>query len=265
MSQNADRLNRLQIREQEQINRERRAQAEVAERRQTDAVRKTKSQYSHVRSHGYGGGADGTGAPSGGPGQRGGGSAGGDDAVIRVYVRECDADAARNYTYRESEGLEEAGGGGGAGGTQRLPAVQRAQRVNAADSPVLAPGRRPSAPENAASPPAPNKGKVPRYIQQRKAELAAEKEAVVAESERRREQAMIPPGHRLVSAEEKAQTLAGLDAREADLEAQLGKIPIRFDTQAIRNRRSNIEEELKEIEASRLKYRAKKALYVPLR
>lgn len=264
MPQDAIRLNRLQIHAQEQLNRERRAQDEVAERRKAEALKRSKNQYGHVESHGYGL------APGNTPGSS---VAVGGDAEIRVYVRECDSANARSYTYTESEGIAEAVAnarqGGPSSAPQRLPPVQRVPRqvaTTASGSPMARGGPRAAAAVAAPRPnaEAPNKGRVPRYLVQRKAEMAAEKEAMAAAAAEQQERARIPAGHRLVSEEEKAETLASLEARWTELELQLGKLPIRFDTQAIRTRRRNIEEELAQIEAKKTKYSTKKPLYVPL-
>ncbi|EPY23010.1 hypothetical protein STCU_07948 [Strigomonas culicis] len=94
--------------------------------------------------------------------------------------------------------------------------------------------------------------------------MAAEKEAVRDAAARKEEEARIPPGHRLVSEEEKAATLVRLEERKKELETELGKIPIRFDTVSIQNKRKAIETELQQIEAAKLKHQTKKPLYLPL-
>ncbi|KAK7194860.1 Calmodulin-binding [Novymonas esmeraldas] len=265
MPQNAAQLNRLQIREQEALNRQRRAQDDVAVRREVDAVRRTQAQYDHVRSHGYGR-ADG--------GDGGAGAAG--EVEIRVYVRECEDGASQSFVYRESAtsgtavGVQygssspptaaaaaatarsQRGGGG------NLPPISAPERAGAS---TRVPG---GAETSAGAAVAPNRARVPRYLQQRKAELAAEKAAVAAEAERQRQLSSIPAGQRRVSEEEKADTLRQLDARQQELESQLARIPIRFDTQSIQQRRRAIEDELQQIEATRHKYSTRAPLFVPL-
>lgn len=344
MKHNADRLNRMQIREQQLINRERQRQIEAEERSQTQAVQRTKQQYSHVSSHGYGSpnststelcnkGGRGDGrdrlpsiarAEKRGaavrmerPALRGRGtvamnsavdgnlnasdgsrsshhvhSADADDAEVRVYVRECDGDDARQIRYRESESevyttanapeecADTRPGGGGdyrdepddAEGNHRAMRPRGNDRVGAREDQRAAPVRNP-APRPAATRAGPSsttdlpgshtRGAVPRYLQQRKAELHAEKQAIVEHAQQMKEMAKIPPGHRLVDDAEKAYTIEKLNERKAELELQLHKIPIRFDTESIKTRRRNIEEELSEIEMSKKKYSGNKPLYVP--
>jgi hypothetical protein len=287
MRQNAAKLNRMQIREQEALNRQRRLQDDAVARREGEAMRRTQAQYNHVASHGYGRGgslapasaAAGGVSSSSSSSAAGGGVrhrsslnanvADGDDVHIKVYVRECDEDAGQAFTYKES---------GGAGGAARLTRGPTSAHALSSASPAGGGGgvvgRRQSgcgggavATRGAATPGdlvAPNRARVPRYLQQRKAEIAAEKEAVAAEAERQRQLSQIPPGHRRVSEEEKADTLRRVGERQQELEGQLAKIPIRFDTQSIQQRRRAIETELRELEAKRNKYSTKNPLYVPL-
>lgn len=284
MRQNAAQLNRMQIREQEALNRQRQSQDDAEARREAQALRRTQAQYDHVTSHGYGrGGAAGASpagpsssasgasaaaaASGGGNARRGSANAGvgqGDDVHIKVYVRECDEDAGQSFSYRE----------GGSAVTRAAPASGGAPRAarSFAGSPAhpqqANPSVRASAPVGGGAKTddavAPNRARVPRYLQQRKAEMAAEKAAVAAEAELQRQLSQIPPGHRRVSEEEKADTLRRIDERQHELEAQLAKIPIRFDTQSIQQRRRAIEDELRELDTRRSKYSTKNPLYVPL-
>ncbi len=78
------------------------------------------------------------------------------------------------------------------------------------------------------------------------------------------EQAKYPPGHRPVSEEERAAILSKLAVRRRELEADLGRLPMRFDTQAVRLRQKQIEGELQEVEEAERKFSVKKQLFVPI-
>ncbi|CAJ1985611.1 Calmodulin binding protein [Leishmania donovani] len=280
MPQNAAQLNRMQIREQEALNRQRRMQDDAVARREEEELRRTKAQYDHVSSHGYGRAGSGAAAPSGSRGAS-------DEVQIRVYVRECDEEASRSFSYREdtaANSTSHTGPRSGASASTSAASHVARRGVNGALPPIgssgrLGPPRAPGA--RAASGGgggtsdisggaascgvvAPNRARVPRYLQQRKAELAAEKEAIAAEAEKQRQLSLIPAGQRRVSEEEKADTLRQLDERQQELEGQLARIPIRFDTQSIQQRRRAIEEELRQIETTRNKYNTKGTLFMPL-
>ncbi|AIN95127.1 hypothetical protein LPMP_010260 [Leishmania panamensis] len=290
MPQNAAHLNRLQIREQEALNQQRRVQDEVVARREAEAVRRTQAQYNHVASHGYGRVGDHSGARvgNGGAAASSGSRSTSADVQIRVYVRECDEEANQSFCYRESATASvtssTAGPRSGASVSTSVASHGAGRGVCGVLPPISSPGRRgaPCTPGASAASSGggrtadmsaagtlygvttPNRGRVPRYLQQRKAELAAEKEAFAAEAERQRQLSLIPAGQRRISEEEKAVTLRQLDERQQELEGQLGRIPIRFDTQSIQQRRRTIEEELRQIEVTRSKYNKKGALFVPL-
>eukprot|EP00796_Vickermania_ingenoplastis_P010759 gene10759-7487_t len=250
MSQNAARLNRLQIREQEQLNRARRLQDEAEEQRQQQRVQYTKQKFRHVQSTA----ANGFSTTPRSEAVGGVSSFAGDDAQVRVFIRECDAGNARQFVYRESEALMGTGEG-----AADLPPPRNAPRRGPG------PGSSPKQPGGAAvpsyslaqvrdperQPDMPNLGRVPRYLQQRKAELAEVKRSKAEEEGRRKELANVPPGHRLVPEDEKAAVLAQLNEREKELDLQLRKIPVRFDTQNIRLKRKAIEDEMDQIEQTR--------------
>ncbi|ORC91227.1 flagellar/basal body protein [Trypanosoma theileri] len=234
----AARQNYLQIREQQQLNRERAREAAIERQREEEMIQRQKAQYNHVSSHGYG--------------QPGGRNK--DDVEIKVFIRECDGDRAQTFTFRESDATQQRVIPEPAAkpkSTNRLPALpeqlkqQQQQQLSAKAA-------------NAA------RGVVPKYILQRKAELAAEKEAIQREAERQKEMSKYPPGHRPVTEEERKETLAKLALRRKELEGELHKIPIRFDTQSIRARRSKIEGELREIDEAERKFSSSKQLFVPI-
>ncbi|CCW71293.1 unnamed protein product [Phytomonas sp. Hart1] len=234
MPYNADSLNRLQIREQQELNRQRKVQEEADKRQHAGAVARTKAQYRHIKAQVF---APPTEAPSVEKAKG--------DVQIRVYLRECDGEAAQAFTYREGKSL-----------TSQVEATP--------GRPVPVAPAREEVPAARAPSPSFTPGQVPKYLQKRKAELLAEKQSIEDEAQRQRELAKIPPGCRLVSEQEKLETMDNLAARQKELEMQLSKIPIRFDTNAIKMRRRNIEEELAQIEADKLKYNFKKPLYLPI-
>ncbi|EAN76431.1 hypothetical protein, conserved [Trypanosoma brucei brucei TREU927] len=253
MPTGAARLNFLQIKEQQQLNRERLREAAVEEQRAKEALCRQKEQYSHVQSHGYG---RVVGKPA-------------SDVQIKVYIRECDGERAQCHTFMESEAMRHNASCKQEGKPRPAqPPRQKVQKL----PPVAAPPQkkqehtqqqqqRLSGPANASDT---QRGIVPKYLLQRKAELAAQKEATQREAERQREIARYPPGHRLVSEEERKETLEKLAARRRELEMELHKIPIRYDTQSIKERRSKIENELSEIEAAERKFGSAKELFVPI-
>ncbi|CAD2221177.1 Calmodulin-binding, putative [Angomonas deanei] len=241
---NAARQNRQLLREQQQLNAERRSQDSAGMAKRSQEVKKTQAQYDHVQPR-VGKGA----APAGG--------ASNDDVEIKVYVRECE-DSSEFFRFMENEGQPTSGA------APARPAASK--RTPSTKKSVKGAPRSGSTKRAAAEPTAPaeGRGKVPKYLQKRMAEMEAEKQAIEDEKQRKKELAKIPPGHRAVSEEEKADTLERLAARRAELEAELGKIPLRFDTVSIRNKRQAIEDELQQIESTRVKYNTKGALYVPI-
>ncbi|PBJ74705.1 hypothetical protein BCY84_12022 [Trypanosoma cruzi cruzi] len=234
MSCNAARQNYLQIREQQQLNRERAREAEVEERRAQELIQRQKARYNHVSSHGYGQ-------------LRGRG----DDVEIKVFIRECEKGRAQEFSFMESDALRRRG-------DTKQPLKPQPEQLLPR---VPVQPKKEQAPVSAVNVP---RGVVPKYIIQRKAELAAEKVAVLREMERQKEIAKYPPGHRPVTEEERKETLAKLATRRKELEYELHKIPIRYDTQSIKARRNRIESELKEIDESERKFSAAKQLFVPI-
>lgn len=198
----------------------------------------------------------------------GGGGGGGyeapqDDVEIQVFVRECETDG-HSFMVRESA-LANIGARGQQQQQQHQPAYQqqappRGGGATSASRP-LAPS---AANQPSATPSATKKGEVPMYLRQRKAEMEAEKEEAVRIAEIQREQSKYPPGHRPVTEEERMATLTSLAERKKQLEGDLGRLPMRFDTQAVRNRQKQIEQELAEVEEATKKFSAKKQLFVPI-
>lgn len=265
------RLNRLQLLEQEKLNRNRKVAEEVEAARLNKKMKFTKAKFDYVPS-----------TASTGFTSRNHPSA--EDAEVRVHISECGGQVARSFAYRESEALANID-------------AQTSQKEITSRMPPISPGGSSKAParksyynsscivtSNSGSPfsmgfvapsyslaqtCAPGEkdgsklGYIPRYLSQRKAEIAGAKLAFKEEKERLEQEAKIPPGYRLVSEEEKATTIEEANQRLIELEVALRKIPIRFDTQNIRNKREKIELEMDELEQTKIKYSTKRPLYVP--
>lgn len=243
----AARLNYAQIKEQEQLNKERVRNEEYKQERQQALVQRQRSQFDHVTSHGYG-----TTAAQKPTIQK----ASNDDVEIRVFVRECDPDA-QVFSFFESQAQPNA---------QAPPAQPRVSgRAQPAPGTVMF-GRRASA-ERAQQPQSRDqaaRGEVPAYLVKRKAEMQNEKDMIVAEMERQKELAQYPPGHRPVSEEERRAILDKLAQRKKELENEIGHLPMRFDTMALRQKRQQLESEMAEVEAAQQKFSVKKQLFVPI-
>jgi hypothetical protein len=97
-------------------------------------------------------------------------------------------------------------------------------------------------------------GEVPRYIEARKATIAAENSP--------RPKSQCPPGMRLLSEEEKEEALRSLKEQKEELTARLGRMPLRIEgPTAIREERM-LETELGDVERS-IEQLSKKYVYVP--
>jgi hypothetical protein len=286
------RLNAQQVKEQEQINRERKMQDEMEASKNANRMAKSKAQYSHVQSKV----APFTGASQNFYEQQQGNnnnelpsySQQEDDVEITVYVRETEPDGGvqrmmesqllrmngeqqRQYDQNAFAG---AGRVGAAGRNNSMPSQQRSTSQNAKllqqqrvplqqqQQPSVAAiinNNKPSAPAGHGK-----LGNVPDYLLQRKAQLQAEKDAAARAIEEEREKAKNPPGHRAVSEEERQAVLARLEARKLELERDLAKLPMRFDTIAVRNRRTEIEKEMSEVEEAHRRFSVRKQLFVPI-
>lgn len=275
---NHHRINAQQIKEQEAINRERRRQDEHAEEKRRQLVERQRAQYAHVPSQYAVGGGDGAAQqqypPSFANGARG--AAPQDDVEITVFVRECDPDA-HSFTLKES--VFAMGGGHNPPSPQRGSAYAIANnqataaptyrttalRVArpAAGQPLLPLRSSNSAPVDHKAAAA-TRGEVPLYLRQRKAELDAEKAEAIRLADIQREQSRYPPGHRPLPEEERTVILTRLAERKKNLEGALGRLPMRFDTQAVRNRQREIEAEIAEVEEAERKFSVKRQIFVPI-
>lgn len=249
----AARLNYAQIKEQEQLNKERLRNEEYKQERHEALVQRQRAQFGHVQSHGYG--------PKGAPKQGEQRQAPPvDDVEIRVFVRECDPDS-QAFAFFESQATPASAQPPPRSGPRSQPGT------------VLFGRRAPSAEERRSSQQhqqhheqsaLPNRGEVPAYLLKRKAEMQHEKNVVMAEMERQKELAQYPPGHRPVSEEERKAILDKLAQRKKELENEIGHLPMRFDTVSLRQKRQHLESEMAEVEAAQQKFNVKKQLFVPI-
>ena len=172
---NFSRLNRMQIKEQEALNRERQREDEFQRERKDRIVQSQKSKYSHVQSHAYGKDVENVTPPRGNS----------DDVEIQVFVRECDPDA-QAFAVMESECVP----------VQSRAPQQQHHGPQSAHSPKgpLVEGPRPTVGGSRRDQGQHAAGEIPRYLQQRKAELQAAKEEQQRLAEEQAEQAQAATG-----------------------------------------------------------------------
>jgi hypothetical protein len=92
----------------------------------------------------------------------------------------------------------------------------------------------------------PSFGRVPKYLHGIKKDIAETKAAEAAAAER----AKLPPGMRLLTEDERLETLQQLlDEKEATF-LEYNRLPIAANTMAIRNRRNELENKLTELETA---------------
>eukprot|EP00759_Apiculatamorpha_spiralis_P040300 PhF_6_TR38921/c0_g1_i1/m.58219 len=262
------RQNMQQIREAQQINRERLRQNDYQENK-TAAVRqalKEKMGVQNVRS------VVDTRAPVALQDRRlPPTGANVDNATIEVFVHECDPDRRNYFSYDEGECVKGLVGGGGDpyGNMPPMPSTAGGKKQplrplpNAPPKPKTAPttdnagGGASSGLNNVL----PHKaGHVPDYLTKRKNELQAIKDEIVRVAREEAEKAKYPPGKRPLTDEEQAQILEALNVKKADLEARLSKIPMRFDNPSVQKRRKETEDEISQVEADMRKYSRKGVL-----
>jgi len=105
-------------------------------------------------------------------------------------------------------------------------------------------------------------GIVPKYLQKRKIELQVEKEFLAHQAQRAIEEKCYPPGTVLMTNEEKQTATQALEARKKECVESLNRLPMRFDTVSLQNRRRELEREIQEIEGSITKL-SRKEVYRP--
>eukprot|EP00668_Euglena_longa_P001814 GGOE01002130.1.p2 GENE.GGOE01002130.1~~GGOE01002130.1.p2 ORF type:complete len:201 (+),score=58.86 GGOE01002130.1:86-688(+) len=175
-----------------------------------------------------------------------------DDAIIEVFINETDKDRARYVTYREPPA------GGSSSSRSAPPPAAPKPRASSA-SPLDRNKPRPTSGGPAPSAPA-KRGEVPKYLQNRKAQLAAEKDLIRKQMEEMTKKKG-PPGTVLLSEEEKAEAIRALEIRRKECEEALNRLPMRFDNLSIQKRRKELEDEIEEVEASIKKF-SRKEVYV---
>lgn len=87
-------------------------------------------------------------------------------------------------------------------------------------------------------------GRVPLYLQERKIEMAADK----AMAAHRKELEDVPPGMRVLGEQERRETLDLLVSDRESVEAQLRRMPFVVETAGLIQRKSALEERLREID-----------------
>lgn len=276
------RMNVQQVREQQQINRDRKAQDELEAQKQQQREARAKAQFSHVQSRVAAAAAGGA-SSSQNPGMtmmaqaeqqyhHSGISNAHDDVEITVFVRECEPDGGVQRMMESEILRENARQNGNAPALPSLPQHRAASmpRQQQLQPPSSSSQRRvplQTQQDNAHKPGAPDGsklGSVPSYIRQRKAELQAEKDAAARAIEEEKERSRHPAGHRPVEEPERLAVLEKLTARKLELERDLARLPMRFDTLAVQRRRGEIEKEMGEVEEAHRRFSVKKQLYVPM-
>ena len=102
-------------------------------------------------------------------------------------------------------------------------------------------------------------GRVPAYLQRRKAEWAAQEEEAASRAAR---EAECPPGTRLVGPEEKARILDKLAEERAKANLELRQLPFVIKTHATQLKKDQLEARLEEISGAEEAY-AREKVFVP--
>ncbi|XP_048852767.1 enkurin domain-containing protein 1 [Brienomyrus brachyistius] len=92
--------------------------------------------------------------------------------------------------------------------------------------------------------PSAQKGRVPKYLEQRKEQWRQEEE----EKRRNTPDPSIPAGHSLMSEKERQETLQSLKETQQSLVNELLSLPVRVDTLSVQNRRAQLDRKLSEVE-----------------
>lgn len=93
-----------------------------------------------------------------------------------------------------------------------------------------------------------NPDNVPLYLQKVKNAIADEERAVAEALRLGRNVDGVPPGHRLLSEDERREILAGLEKRKADLDAQHSRMPLQARTEGQKQRAHELEKACREVE-----------------
>lgn len=97
-------------------------------------------------------------------------------------------------------------------------------------------------------------GSIPRAVSQWRAEKLAERNASP--------EARCPPGMRLMSEDEKIESIASLNAQKEEIEESLARRPLRLESQTLMRRFKEMEDQLDEIDRGAEKLK-KKYVFVP--
>ena len=175
------------------------------------------------------------------------------EPVIEVFINETNKDLARYATYREPTS-----------GTSSSSSQSREAKPNAPKPRAnSAPRARPNSGNSDKAPSISGKrGEVPKYLQNRKAHLSAEKEMLRKHVEDRAAEKKCPPGTMLMPEEDKKEAIRALESRQKECEDALNRLPMRFDTVSIQKRRQELENEIQDIQASIKKF-SRKEVFVP--
>jgi len=95
---------------------------------------------------------------------------------------------------------------------------------------------------------------VPVYLQRVKADLADEERVVAQHLGIGRNADGAPPGHRVLSEDERREVMAGLQRRKSDLDAKHSRLPLRVETQAQKQRAQDLEKACREVDENIVKF-----------
>ncbi|EFC43675.1 predicted protein [Naegleria gruberi] len=101
-------------------------------------------------------------------------------------------------------------------------------------------------------------GRVPQYIKDRKA-IKHEKEQKEKEEQKKKDEC--PPGMRLVSEEDRLETLTELEKSKREVQGAINKLPMLCDTQFLQQKKNNMERKLQEIDEA-IKIFSRKKVYI---
>jgi hypothetical protein len=205
---------------------------------------------------------------------------------IEVFINECDADRAVHFSYSEDECIYGSKPGPLRTGVPNTtpPPKSLSSRESPLPSPTTAtvatpprqrsnslgsiPTEKPQTKEQKAAvaalryePPKEKRGAVPGYLVKRKEEMQAEKDLVLRQQEEIKNHKG-PPGTVLLTEPDRAAILRDLEAQKETVLGQINRLPMRYDTASIQNRRREWEAQLTDIEDKIGKY-SRKEVYVP--
>eukprot|EP01060_Flectonema_neradi_P014920 TRINITY_DN21610_c0_g1_i1.p1 TRINITY_DN21610_c0_g1~~TRINITY_DN21610_c0_g1_i1.p1 ORF type:complete len:292 (+),score=63.82 TRINITY_DN21610_c0_g1_i1:74-949(+) len=273
------RQNRMQIKEQEMLNREMRKRDQQTKERDEKMKERLRGQYSRKGSltatRGAAAAATAARTHNSSVNHRNGGNGyhmeeTSIDAVprsgeIQVFIRETEPAHARQFTIKEDSVYSAPAQPSPP--PQEIPEEEPSQPI--APSNAVAMCGPPSGGSGAARKNSSagrtmkaTPGKVPAYLEQRKAEIQYEKDLLnqALEEDRRRKQH--PPGCKPLTHDEKTEILKALEAKKKDLLSDINRLPMRYDTTSIRKRREDLEHQIRDVESKIGQY-SRKVVYVP--